>query len=110
MTWWEERNARFARERAELHARWRAQGFRLLRWLAYFDPRTGEHPLTTSIGETEHVVVTNVPTETLRIVPNHILVGPDSEVRRSGSYADACAVARELAGVVVVVFKGVQPT
>lgn len=108
MTWWEERNARFARERAERRERLRAEGYRIVPCVAYYRPSTGEHPRCLWMGETETLVITDVADHDLSYGISCIAVAPGSEVIENPS--NAVEIARERNGVVLTVFKGIRPT
>jgi hypothetical protein len=103
----EERNARWERERKERDDNLRAAGYKLISCVAYRDPRTGDHPKCTWTGETETLVITNIPVEDLRYGIGCILVGPSSVVHVAPS--DAYELARATDGIVLTVFKGKRP-
>jgi len=110
MTWWEERNARWEKERKERVEALRSQGFKLIACVAYDDTRTGEHSMCTWLGETETLVLLNPPEGYSQHGMSCILVGPESEVV-SVVPGDAHKFARERGGgVILTVFKGTRPS
>ena len=107
MSFWEERNAQWERDRQERDNNLRARGFRIISCVAYFHPATGAHPMTSWSGETETLVITNISADNLKYGIGCIFIGPDSEVLANPE--NASEVARERNGVVLTVFKGRRP-
>lgn len=55
-------------------------GCRVIACVSFRDPRDGRRLLTTYVGETRRVALTNAPADPARYGISNVLVGPDSEV------------------------------
>jgi len=102
-SFFEERNARWAREREDRDARLRAQGYKLLRCLAVHDARDGTSLMTTWVGETERFLLVNPLPNYLEYGISCVLVGPDSRLEAIDPQD------RNPEGPVLTVFKGTVP-
>lgn len=107
--WIVERNARFAAEREARDLQLRADGFRIISVVAAYDSRTKHRPITTSMGETESLVIVNPPADCLKHGIHCVIVGPDSEIIEAKHALEAHQIADEKHGVAITVFKGQRP-
>lgn len=80
MSWPEEMHARNKARQEKENEEIRAMGFRLISCLSYSDPRTNECLMTSWMGETRRVVMTNAPERASRYGISRILVGPNSKI------------------------------
>lgn len=102
--YFEHREKKAAAERAAVVA----TGLKTIAAVAYSDPRTGASGLTSWVGQTKVVVLTNAPDDCMRFGISRVLVGPRSEIVDVTS-ANADQVAFECNGVVLTVFTSATP-